>query len=182
MQTKDILDEWSKNKERLFMYQRYESDTPRPCEVVGFITEPAVTTGNRWDRKPARKWVEVRMFHPHDWSPPTQDENGAWVKPEGTITRVPARTLTASCHETWAGSAERWHKNRTERAERDAQRERFRDELAEISDALHLNLRPSTNLYGEVCVAGNLDDLFRLVATLRDAQRFYETLAQDEAV
>lgn len=182
MQTKDILDEWAKNKERLFMYQRYESDTPRPCEVVGFVTEPAVTTGNRWDRKPARKWVEVRMFYPLAHIPPTQDENGAWVKPEGTIRRVPARTLTASYHETWAHSAESWDKNRTARAERNAHLGRFRDELREISDALHLNLRPSTNLYDEVCVAGNLDDLFRLVATLRDAQRFYETLAQDEAV
>jgi len=170
MKTKDILDAWSTNKDRLFMYQRFQSDTPKPCVVVGFHTVPAVTTGLYRDRKPAQRFVDILYYGYHD---------------EGEAMRVSARNLELSYHETLA----EYREVKRRRDESDAHRlEVYRKLVAdfeEVAKALCLGVRLTEEWNGGRMVprvVGSVEDYTALLGTLRDAKRYYDTLATEEAV
>lgn len=179
MKTKDILDAWSTDKEHLFFHQRFQSSTPTPCEVIGFHTEPAVTDGPRYARRPERKTVEVRMFHNLAHMRPRRDENGEIAKPEGTIVRVPTREIHPCPWTTWTEYGESMERHHDAKEARAVARQDLVRGVREIAEALGIQLTIGQTQFGKDYISG---DLSSLVATLRDAKRYYETLATEEAV
>jgi len=178
MKTKDILGAWSKNRNNLFMYQRYQSSPTIPCEVVGFHTEPAVNGRYAWERKPEQKLVEIRLLPSLAyWR--VGDDLPTWDRDTRQTMRVSARYLDDSYYPTWQEYADACVKQGQARADKAEQNRQFTEEVEQVGKALCLKLTVEQGKYGQLVLSGDIE---RVVATLRDAMRFYETIAQEQGV
>lgn len=165
MQTKEVLTEWSKNKEQVFMYRQYKHTRSSECVVVGFYTETGRMGRSKWDTKPDRMVVEIMDY--------------SYTTPR--VERVLARYLSTTSHKSITEYRE--YKERIEKAQSEKANtfQALKAEFEEISKELGMTIRidvtSRNSTYGSlVCASGNLAIL---IATLRDAKKYYDSIVEE---
>lgn len=168
MQTKEVLTEWSKNKEQVFMYRRYEGTSPSECVVVGFHTETGRTGYSKWDKKPDRMWVDIMDYSSN--------------REIGTPKRVLARYLTTTAYKSIKEYHEQKDKWALERLEISKAKKQLTEDFAEVCKSLSLGLRiEDVNRYGhyQTMVVGDMEAFISLLGTLRDAKQYYDSIVEE---
>jgi hypothetical protein len=167
MQTKEVLTAWSKNKEQVFMYQRYGFTSQAECVVVGFHTETGRTGRSKWDKKPDRMWVDIINY--------SYDKQG---REERVLARYLSTTEYKSIKE-YHEQKEKWALQRLDTAQKKKQ---LTEDFAEVCKSLSLRLRiEDVNRYGyyQPMVVGELQELINLLGTLRDAKKYYDSIVEE---
>lgn len=181
MQLKEILDQWSKNKEQVFWYSRYQDARyPTPCIVTGFTSRDKT---DRYGRKTGtEKLIEVLMF-PNYYDKSWDEESITYpIRPKGTATVVKGRYLSESYHESYEHYIQSEYASARASEKARAERETVEQELSKVLKDLCLNVYVSSGKYGSLIIEGSTDKMARLLATLRDAQTYYASLTTEEEV
>jgi hypothetical protein len=168
MQTKEVLTEWSKNKEQVFMYRRYEGTSQAECVVVGFHTETGRTGYSKWDKKPDRMWVDIINYSYNDR--------------KGRAERVLARYLTTTAYKSIVEYHEQKDKWELERLDTVQKKKQLTEDFAEVCKSLSLGLRiEDVNRHGyyQTMVVGDMEAFISLLGTLRDAKQYYDSIVEE---
>lgn len=181
MQVTEILDQWSKNKNQVFWYSKYQDKTyGKPCIVTGFTSRDKT---DRYGRKTGtEKLIEVTMF-PAYYDGSWDEESITYpIRPEGTATVVKGRYLDATDYESWEHYIQSKYASAraTERAQ--DERETLKRELSAVLKELCPKVSIGTDRWGHIQVEGYSEGMRQLLATLRDAQTYYASLTTEEEV